>query len=376
MHERTKGAATKPRDRDLHSHRQSKRAAVESKLAKVQSAKAKLASLISRTQPSASQPRIKACFMSAPVANTPRLREVTAGPDRTPDRCMASRKPHRHDPKKRQGFYDDLEHRKVEQILLTSIRHFLYCTYFYTVAAFTLIIQGLKRLVCTTPQAYTVCASTTTRLHAVATREISDSECKVDLHMKIDGREHPLVKEIELAMHQLRPELEHFWCCRDKLKRNTGIRVEKKALSDETSPLPVRAQPTSAAQKFRGRVSLSAGGSSVGTMEALCSFDATHILLEGGANWSKELVKLPLCHVIFSAHQTRPSAFEMKVSCDSTFGCDTRIEVNVASQLKRNRWLSALWECNATIHGWDAATGSCTSKLRAGCFEPSVIWLS
>jgi hypothetical protein len=196
-----------------------------------------------------------------------------------------------------------------------------------------------------------------------------------------------LTEEFERAVEQLRPELEQFWCCVGENTSGTQ-RAYSAPLPEERQPEqdqllrvksePVRSQesqPNKATLHFRGSVLLSAKPG-VGFRASICSFNTSHIVLASGENWLQELVKLPLCHVIFTVHEARSSSFEMMVISDSTFGCDTRISLDVSSPAARHRWLSALWDCDATIQGWDVATGYCQPKSHRGTFKPAVMWLN
>jgi hypothetical protein len=147
-------------------------------------------------------------------------------------------------------------------------------------------------------------------------------------------------------------------------------------LESSLSPMHVQhTQYTRTKRRYRGLVKLSAGDTSRST-PSLCSFDKQSFVLMGGENWDQKLVELPLGHVIVRVAKDKPSSFQLRVRSDSSFNCDTRIFLHVSSTEVRNRFLSALIDCNAAVRGWDASEHfRLPTSTRKGNLQAQVTWL-
>jgi hypothetical protein len=243
----------------------------------------------------------------------------------------------------------------------------------------------------------------------------SPNEHKRTVNERNDDKTNSAIyQEIESVMNELRPQLNRYWsafqlCLNDdsetdpsthqstdniKPKDDSSLRTNNEQhptaggklsswIEESAAPLVhppwayAHARRQSAPRRFRGKVLLSAGAAASSRSSAsLCTLDSEHLVLSGGQNWAKDLVKLPLSHVIISVHQDLPTSFEIRVCSDATFGCDTRTLLDVSSPQSLNRWLSALCECSATILGWDSATNFESPRLAHGTCAPLVTWLS
>ena len=176
-----------------------------------------------------------------------------------------------------------------------------------------------------------------------------------------------LREQILYAANDLRPDVMSFW---------RAVRSESTAACNDIAcslPSPARRQP-----HLRGAVLLSPqpGAHKTNTMPSVCCVDRTHIILLGGHDWEKQLVKINLSHLTVTADGDHPCSFRIQIGADAAFGQDTRVVLSVCDQMARDKWLSALWERRVAIEGWDASLYYRPPRRATGNFVPLVTWLS